>query len=262
VTTVMIIGNNAAAVVAAYAASFRQAGVGLIVPMDGDETTLSTSWEDALVPALLPMNVLLAHEVQVRTTGTEREWAMKVGRPEKLPEAFIEQELTVYREADIFATLAPFASTIGQGWPRKEVSLSDLLAAQRPDVLISTLPRESFCTQLDFHGFTRERIWCSNVFGTASPGQIWLNGEATPAFYYSHNVGGNKITRWRGVKPPITDLHEVSLPVATNCDCAPEGMLHVGREATYDPTKTLVDVFSETVRAIMAAEEAGDDQQG
>lgn len=259
---ILILGGDVAALVAAHATAVAKGGPkpAILAPAYNGDPLLIAPMLNDVVPAVLPSLKTIGVPVREATltgTGSADNWADKVGRPDKMTEYFPvapKEKVLVHTGADIFHVL--INSRMRQdiaAWDLKRVSIEELVEIVEPELVINTLPRQIFCTKPDDHGFPRRDLWVSTQIGPhLKDDEIVLNAEDAPAWYSSSKFDDRQVTKW--LQPtPFENISHTSMPVSTNCDCAPVGMVHVGAEAVCDPTLTLVDVYSDTVAAVMKA---------
>ena len=232
----LVLGGDVAAMVATYAITIsdHNGGCRAIVPSFDGTVSLMCPVTNDLVPAGIPALGKAAEprKVYLQPSGRAEDWADKVGRPDRIAEHFPHNgatEFFAHLSRDLFNSLAPgFASFIGP-WQMDKQALGDIVNAMHPDVIINTLPRQLLCEKPDDHGFPRQQVWVSHLVGPQiTDNHVLVNAEDAPAWYTASKFDGHLVTKWLGQKPPFNSIQEDSVPISTNCDCAPFGMVHVG----------------------------------
>lgn len=116
------------------------------------------------------------------------------------------------------------------------VWLMNMLASDKPDLVINSIPRPALCRA--GHNFGSTNIWAAGdapALGISIPyrcieNTVVCDGTDNVAWYRMSNVFGHTTVEWPGslTRVPVNTASVVQKPTSHNCDCWPE-FLHVGR---------------------------------
>ena len=254
---ILIIGDDINLFVAADAATFRQrhqVALGTVVAED------STGWEveaphitDTMSTLLPTAKLHTSFAVATIIQGTKDGWDEKVADPRHTAEFFQPGVEGVIRAMDYFQSRL---NTYGSNLIGLKPSMF-FDAISSADLIINTAVRYKVCKEEE-HSIMSLPFWWSDTIKTGQEDNtIVLNGDKSPAWYSSAKIAGRTRVKWRN-KPPFEGVFEGFDMAKSNCDCSLGGMVHVGPRATWTPTGTTLDTFSDTTRAIMHKEEGKD----
>jgi hypothetical protein len=126
--------------------------------------------------------------------------------------------------------------------PISPASLRIMLAEDRPDLVINSIPRDALCYN-PAHSFGAAEIWAAGdapSLGIRVPyvcpeNTVVCNGlEDGPSWYRLSRVFGHTTVEWPGYieRVPVTTASRWRKPTYTDCDCWPE-IMHVGRYGSW-----------------------------
>lgn len=109
--------------------------------------------------------------------------------------------------------------------------------------VVSTIPLPSICREPERHEFTAQKIWAAGDAPdqgrlcpiSCPPDTVICNGHMDRAWYRVSNVFGHTTAEWpHDRRPPLSDIAEVTKPIAHNCDCwDPSRFVGVGRYGAW-----------------------------
>jgi hypothetical protein len=126
-------------------------------------------------------------------------------------------------------------------------TLKQLVDDVKPDMVISTIPRQQLCHGGDrtAHFFNQIEVWAAGDapdlgidIGKMYPCEdevVKLNADPEVAWYRKSRVFGHTTVEWPGwiQRVPVSTASRVPKPLNTNCDCWPD-ILHVGRYGAWE----------------------------
>jgi hypothetical protein len=108
-------------------------------------------------------------------------------------------------------------------------SVAAALHWSNPDIAISTIPAKILCED-ENHNFASETIWSNSMVISDIPeNAVVCNADKYPAWYRAARIQGHSTVEWPSSTRPPMEVHEVTKPIKTNCNCFP----HVRRMGRY-----------------------------
>lgn len=109
----------------------------------------------------------------------------------------------------------------------------DLSARFKPHLIVSTIPLPAICREPGRHAFSAQTLWAigdapergqfvDNLIAIPD-NQVWYDGTPDRGWHRAAQIAGYSTVEWpEANKPPLSDVAEVSKPVATSCICFDE----------------------------------------
>lgn len=125
------------------------------------------------------------------------------------------------------------------------------------DLVFSTIPAPALCRR-EGHQFSAQKIWAMGDAperGQRVPFQckenvVVCNGEDSPSWYRMSRVFGHTTVEWPGgKKPPIEGVVEVPKPIKTDCDCHPN-ITRLGRYGKWEKGVLSHSAFEEVYNTL------------